>query len=75
MPEGDVQTKAQEALNKRLLEQISGGQIQDGPGKPQPPTSVTSGKNSTVPSIGGAEDQTQGKFRRCIAEGDLDFVS
>jgi len=27
-----------------------------------------------VPTIDGAGDQSQGKFQRCIAEGDLDFL-
>ena len=69
----DAQEKAQEVLNKRLLEQISGGQVQDDSLRPQNSTSDR-GKNNTVPSIGGG-DQAQGKFQRCIAEGDLDFVS
>ena len=69
----DAQDKAQEVLNKRLLEQISGGQVQDDSLRPQNPSSDR-GKNNTVPSI-GAGDQVQGKFQRCIAEGDLDFVS
>jgi len=68
----DAQDKAQEVLNKRLLEQISGGQVQDDSLRPQNPSSDR-GKNNTVPSIGGG-DQAQGKFQRCIAEGDLDFL-
>ena len=71
----DAQEKIQEALDKRLLEQISGGQIHEGPEKSQNPPSATDGKNNTVPGISGMGDQCQGKFQRCIAEGDLDFVS
>ena len=70
----DAQDKAQEVLNKRLLEQISGGQVQEDSSRPQNTTSADRGKNNTVPSMGGA-DLSQGKFQRCIAEGDLDFVS
>ena len=59
-------------LNKRLLEQISGGQVQEDTSRPQN-SATERGKNNTVPSTGG--DQAPGKFQRCIAEGDLDFVS
>jgi len=69
----DAQDKAQEVLNKRLLEQISGGQVQEDSSRPQNTTSADRGKNNTVPSMGGA-DLSQGKFQRCIAEGDLDFL-
>lgn len=69
----DAQEKAQEVLNKRLLEQISGGQVQEDTSRPQN-SATERGKNNTVPSTGGG-DQAQGKFQRCIAEGDLDFVS
>ena len=76
LPNADVQEKAQEILNKRLLEQISGGQIQDGPSLPgQAYSSTSPGNNNTSPSIGGGGDNNQTKFQRCIAEGDLDFVS
>jgi len=59
-------------LNKRLLEQISGGQVQEDTSRPQN-SATERGKNNTVPSTGGG-DQAQGKFQRCIAEGDLDFL-
>ena len=76
LPNADVQEKAQEILNKRLLEQISGGQIQDGPSLPgQAYSSTSPGNNNTSPSMGGGGDNNQTKFQRCIAEGDLDFVS
>ena len=75
LPGADAQEKAQEALDKRLLEQISGGQIQEGPVRPPNHSSATQGKVNTVPNMGGTGDQGQGKFQRCIAEGDLDFVS
>ena len=65
------QAKAQEVLNQRLLEQISGGQMQDEQSGPRQ-TPILPGANNTTPSMG---DQAQGKFQRCIAEGDLDFVS
>ena len=71
-PCNDAQEKAQEVLNKRLFEQISGGQVQEDTSRPQN-SATERGKNNTVPSTGG--DQAQGKFQRCIAEGDLDFVS
>merc|ERR1712141_781207 len=72
----NVQEKAQEILNKRLLEQISGGQIQDGPSLAgQGYSSTSPGNNNTSPSMGGGGDNNQTKFQRCIAEGDLDFVS
>ena len=75
LPNADVQEKAQEILNKRLLEQISGGQIQDGPSLAgQGYSSTSPGNNNTSPSMGGGGDN-QTKFQRCIAEGDLDFVS
>ena len=70
----DTQEKAQEVLNKRLLEQISGGQVPEDSTRPQNAPSSDQGKNNTVPSMGGG-DLSQGKFQRCIAEGDLDFVS
>lgn len=57
-----------------MLEQISGGQVQEDSTRPQNTTSADRGKNNTVPSMGGG-DLSQGKFQRCIAEGDLDFVS
>ena len=63
--------KAQEVLNQRLLEQISGGQMQEEQSGPRQ-TPILPGANNTTPSMG---DQAQGKFQRCIAEGDLDFVS
>ena len=76
LPNADVQEKAQEILNKRLLEQISGGQIQDGPSLAgQGYSSTSPGNNNTSPSMGGGGDNNQTKFQRCIAEGDLDFVS
>ena len=75
MPDTDTKEKAQEALDKRLLEQISGGQIQEGPERPQNSSKANEGKINTVPSMSGTGDQGQGKFQRCIAEGDLDFVS
>ena len=62
-----------EVLNKRLLEQISGGQVQEDTSRQQN-SATERGKNNTVPSTGGG-DLAQGKFQRCIAEGDLDFVS
>ena len=43
LPDTDAQEKAQEALDKRLLEQISGGQIQEGTGRPQNSSSATQG--------------------------------
>ena len=72
-PSNDAQEKAQEVLNKRLLEQISGGQVQEDTSRQQN-SATERGKNNTVPSTGGG-DLAQGKFQRCIAEGDLDFVS
>jgi hypothetical protein len=74
LPDTNPQENAQEALDKRLLEQISGGQIQEGPVRPQNSSSATQGKINTGPNMNGT-DQGQGKFQRCIAEGDLDFVS
>jgi serine/threonine kinase 3 len=75
LPNSDVQEKAQEILNKRLLEQISGGQIQDGPSLAgQGYSSTSPGNNNTSPSMGGGGDNNQTKFQRCIAEGDLDFL-
>ena len=76
LPDVISQEKAQEVLNRRLLEQISGGQIQEGPSRPQNLTSTTQENNNTVtPNTGNVADLSQGKFQRCIAEGDLDFVS
>ena len=76
LPNVISQEKAQEVLNRRLLEQISGGQIQEGPSRPQNLTSTTQDNNNTVTSnTGNVGDLSQGKFQRCIAEGDLDFVS
>merc|ERR1719245_692722 len=54
----DAQEKAQEVLNKRLLEQISGGQVQEDTSRQQN-SATERGKNNTVPSTGG---------------GDLDFL-
>lgn len=73
LPDTNPQENAQEALDKRLLEQISGGQIQEGPVRPQNSSSATQGKINTGPNMNGT-DQGQGKFQRCIAEGDLDFL-
>ena len=67
-----AQTKAQEVINKRLLEQISGGQIPEENDRSQ--NSKNTRENNTVTNSGGGE-QAHGKFQRCIAEGDLDFVS
>merc|ERR1712218_525686 len=61
LPDADVKDKAQDALDKRLLEQISGGQIQDGPVGPPNHSSATQGKVNTVPNMGSTGDQGQGK--------------